>query len=211
MTKNSWRLGAELLLLFSCQCSAQTATVSVTHNDPDGVVAPGQTVEITTTVSWTHTNAVGLGRISGSVGATPNLGVASDPHFPSAYITNPQQTINMGSAVGGSVTGVLVDPAVPYWILFALPIGTPWFFNTGIAFHRFNWTANSEPGVVAFEFASDPTHPDPTFVWSGPGPLFVSFPTTYLGTSLTVIPAPPVAAVAGLGLALSVPRRRRPA
>ena len=187
---------------------AQEAIVAVTHNDPTGVVAPGQTIQISVTVSWTASGSF-LEEIRGGVRAIPNLGSASDPRFPYMhYSATPSTIVNPGTVVGGGVVGLHLQAYGAIWVWSSFP--EPWNHSHGFEVLRFDWTAPLTPASVSFEFAPDPAAPNPTFL----GPITVTpftVPTTFLGTSLTVIPAPPVAAVAGLGLALSARRRRRPA
>lgn len=56
---------------------AQSAILTVSHNDPDGLVAPGQTVLIAASLAWVANGQVC--RIAGSLMATPDRGTAANP------------------------------------------------------------------------------------------------------------------------------------
>lgn len=91
------------------------------------------------------------------------------------------------------------------WILIG-HFAMPWSQTSGFEVLRFDWTPPTTPGVVEFNFIPDPSMPAPNFL--GPSFLASPLPTTFVGTSLTVIPAP------GAGVALAAgavwaSRRRR--
>lgn len=186
-------------------CLAQQAMVVVSHNDPDGLITPGQSVQITTTVSWQ--GATFLEEIRGSVRAGPDIGVASSNVFPHAtYASVPLTTIvDPGEAMGGSVNNMHLFAAAAVWVA-TFSQAAPWQFRLGFDVLRFDWTAPATPGVVEFDFSPDQILPQPTFL--GPSVSPFTLPTTYFGTSLTIIPAPASAAVLAIaGAALG--RRRR--
>lgn len=194
-------------------CPAQQAMVVVSHSDPDGIVEPGQTVEITTTVSWTSAYVLSFSLIKGDVRASADVGLAANPRFPySSYGTNQVQVINPGAAAAGSVVEIEIASGDVGWIVWSIPIPWPWNVSSGIEVHRFDWTAPSTPGVVAFDFVPEPSYPEPWFgVWPMTWPLTTTLPTTFVGASLTVIPAPGAGAALMLGLAGASLRRRRSA
>lgn len=184
--------------------AAQTATLTVSHNDPDGLVAPGQTVQVTATLAWTGNS--GLGYVGGDVRATGDLGVASNPSFP-YVVTYPEAIILPGTPFEGSVLEVYIESAdaSPF---FGLPPLYPFGLRTGLILTRFDWTAPSTVGVVEFAWVPDPADPLPIMSPVG-GFSAVPYPTTYFGTSLTVVPAPASALLMASGL-LAVMCRQRP-
>ncbi|MCA9289395.1 MAG: hypothetical protein KDA05_12455 [Phycisphaerales bacterium] len=181
--------------------SAQSASISVVHNDPDGIVAPGEVVRITATLDWT--NFLLLSKIEGDLLASPNLGSASNNAFAhqGAYL-NPPVSIDPGSPDGGSIVDVVIDSGNVGW-LFGPPIPAPWGSNQ-IHFLEYDWTAPTTLGVVEFNWTGAAASPDPVF-FTAAG--YVTLPTTYTGASLTVIPAPASAALLA-PLAIATVRRR---
>lgn len=181
--------------------AAQTATLTVSHNDPDGIVTPGETVQITATLAWTGNS--GLGYVSGDVRATGDLGSASNPSFP--YGVPPLAIVLPGTPFEGSLLDVYIESGDtnPF---FGLSPTHPWGLRAGLILTRFDWTAPSNLGVVDFAWIPDPADPLPIMSPVG-GFSGVPYPTTYLGTSLTVIPTP-ASALVFLGT-LAIARRRR--
>ena len=195
---------------------AQTASVEVTHDHPTGVVEAGEVVQISVRLKWTGDLLVHS--IVGDAIASPDLGTASNQAFlPGGPVSLPLTIVNLGVAQAGSVLGIDIQsgyhPGSPN-----MPIGyAPWvtYYSGGmpigdIGFLRYDWTAPSQPGVVNFDWVGAASKPDPLFYKLLPLPPSLTptaFPTTYTGTSLTVIPAPS-AALFLLG-ATALARRRR--
>lgn len=173
------------------------------HSDPDGIVLPGETVSVRASVTWS--SAIQFAGLHGDARATNDLGVAS----------------SIGSALGG--------PLPPLWV-FGVPAGgsvvgfdvatTPAFFqgspswylfqNTGFDVLKFDWTAPTVavPTVVRFDFVAASIAPNVRLYPSTNSPAFVDAQTTYIGTSILVLPAPGgVLVLAAAGLASA--RRRR--
>lgn len=193
----------------SAPCLAQSATVRITHNDSDGIVIPGQTVQITTTVAWTQTGADMLVEIEGGVRATPNAGAASSPTFPYSVAPGPNLSIVPGVASLGSVDGLHISNYDLGWIMFVGFPPEPWGLHAGLAILRHDWTAPTTPGAVVFDWIPSAGLPEPLFAFRTRQPWVQPAPATYLGTSLTVIPAPSAALMLALGLCGATSARRR--
>ena len=115
-------------------CPAQQAMVVVSHSDPDGIVEPGQTVEITTTVSWTSAYVLSFSLIKGDVRASADVGLAANPRFPySSYGTNQVQANNPPPPPDRSWRSRSLqamkdrEHSIPW----------PWNVSSGIEVHRF--------------------------------------------------------------------------
>lgn len=185
--------------------SAQTATVAVGHNDPDGIVAPGETVRIT---AWhTRSSESILAGIGGDLVASNNLGAASN--ITSALrlqVHGGTYPASHGTPTGGSVVGVSYEfTSHPF---FVPSVQTPYMIWTGVEALSFDWTAPSVPQATTVEFnwLPSPAYPDvyailPSYFtqlnWA-------SLPTTYTGTSLLVVPAP----ATGMAVVLAWPALR---
>lgn len=183
---------------------ASTATLTVGHDDPDGIVLPGETVRITATLAWTGQS--GFGYFAGSVRATDDAGTASNPSFPYSFVQLPATVVQPGTPSGGSILDVDIQSGdVSPW--FGSPPLSPWGLQGGLIQTQYDWTAPVSAGEVEFDWISDPGTPLPVVFryFSGSS---LAMPTTYLGTSLTVVPAPGSAFLLGVA-GLSGPRRRR--
>ena len=151
-------------------CLAQQATVVVSHNDPDGIVAPGETVQISATLSWT--GAWQLEEIMGDVRSSLDAGIASNNIFPHmGYSSNQNTIVNPGVPGGGSVLGMHLRVFGNHWILIG-HFAMPWSQASGFEVLRFDWTAPNTPGVVEFNFIPDSSLPVPTLL----GPPISAFP-----------------------------------
>ena len=102
---------AFVLSMVSCSgvASAQSAALSLSHDDPDGMVSPGEVVAVTMRISWSEQPpTLVLGLLQGDITASPGVGVASSPAFAHANPWANQLTVlNPGTAVGGGVVHVL--------------------------------------------------------------------------------------------------------
>lgn len=185
---------------------AQTATLVVAHDDPDGVVAPGESVRVTATVSWQGSPM--FWRIDGGVHASPNLGTASNPSF---GVSNPSTgfatILNPGSPVGGSIENVTIQSGLTplHNPSFIMP---PWGMSQGLPILEFEWIAPAPLGLVDFSWNPSVTQPN---IWLFPSLSSVQavpVTTSYFGTTLAVVPAPSVAMAAVLGGVLMSRRRR---
>lgn len=183
---------------------AQTATVTVAHDDPDGLVVPGQLVHLDVTVRCT--DFLLFLRLDGGVFATPDVGIASNNMFGhSSPATTISTIIDPGFAVGGSVRDVRMQSG--FTTIFGIPPAPPWINagTTGLVLLRFDWTAPQALGSVQFDWSSAATALNPVFYV---GSTSVPLPTTYVGTSLNVVPAPAASGLLAVGLGLTTARRR---
>ena len=187
--------------------AAQTATLAVSHDDPDGIVLPGETVRITT---W-HTRSgssilAGIGGdivASGDLGQAANFGSYLQP--PSSHPTYPS---SWGTPAGGSVLGIQFEfVSHPMFVFVVQPI---YGQSSGVEILSYDWTAPSvaQSTTVDFDWVPSAAFPDVyAIVPPYNGLHWAYLPTTYTGTSLIVLPTPATLGVVGLGVL--VPRRRR--
>ncbi|MEZ6235066.1 MAG: hypothetical protein R3B68_12840 [Phycisphaerales bacterium] len=191
---------------FASVTSAQSAVVAVSHDDPDGIVDPGQSVRISVQVAWTQNRV--LGGLTGDVVASPDAGMAQNPvnllqgSWPASPAFHP------GNPVLGSIRGysAYVHPGST-----SVPPGfLQW---SGADALEFDWIAPGLSGAGEYSFGFEFTPPSagvylyPVLIGSEP-PVLV--PTTVIPATLTVVPAPAsIGAMALAGLALPG-RRRRP-
>lgn len=177
---------------------AQTAVVTVVHDDPDGFVEPGQAVRIGVMVDWA--GGIQLAGLAGSLGPTPDVGVASVPTTP---LGGP--LVNVGAPLGGGIVGYDVASIPPSFT--AGPSIIPGWAFPPIPVLEYTWTAPATPGVVEFDFVASPLAPNVRLYTSLVSPAFTEAQTTYVGTSLTVVPG--VGSVWMLGAAAAALARRR--
>lgn len=183
----------------------QTATLTVSHDDPDGIVTPGQTVRIKATLAWTGQS--GFGYAIGSVRVTDDAGTASNPSFPYNFLQGPATVVQPGTPAGGSILDVVIQSGdVRPW--FGSPPLHPWGLQTGLVLTQYDWTAPTTAGVLEFQWIPGPANPLPVVVLYSTGSS-LAIPTTYFGTSLTVVPAPASALLFASGM-LAALRRQRP-
>ncbi|MCA9288301.1 MAG: hypothetical protein KDA05_06945 [Phycisphaerales bacterium] len=183
-------------MLMASAAWSQTVTITASHDDPDGIVAPGQTVHITHTLSMT---AYMVSDWRGDAAVTPNLGAASN--ISSYFVPSPWASFTGPS--GGSVVGFAASHPVPLFVPVVIP---PWNAPQSILM-EYDWTAPSEPGVYEFRWTPHPSSPLVSGYLSSTTGVLTPYPTTYLGATLTVIPAPAAAPL--LLAAALVPNRRQ--
>lgn len=174
---------------------AQSAQIVLAHDDPDGIVTPGQIVHIRATLSWSGpTEAF---RIVGDAVASPDVGLSSA----ATGVIGASPSLHYGLPVLGSIRGV--DLVNTLWS-FGF---SPWHFGGGMHFLEYDWTASIDPGIVEFNWTPHPQFPTPLFFTS----TFttIPLPTTYVGTSVTVIPGPGTPAVLAALATLAVGHRHR--
>lgn len=207
-SRQSARALALVGLGFTPVCLAQAAaTLIATHDHPTGLVAPGETVHLTFTLSWT--GALLFAEWGGHAVATPNIGVAENPQFhPGAYNWPGGATvINPGTPSAGSVLGVDIQSGVQVWFPGA-PFGySPWFSGP-ITMLNYDWTAPATPGLVVFDWSPLPGQPDPLMYLTPVSLTATPVSTSYLGTSLTVVPGPAAGLTILATLLIATPRRR---
>lgn len=177
----------------------QSAIIAVTHNRPTGVVQPGETVRITATLSWI--GAIQAATIAGDLNASPNQGTAANPEGAWGWWSAPP---NFGTPTAGSIMGV--DLRVNPW--FFVGAVSPYVVATGLEFVWYDWTAPSTTGTVEFNWVPHPEYPNPLFYLTFMTEVRSPLPTTYSGTSITVIPAP-VTMVTLLAFGACASSRRR--
>ncbi|MCA9286930.1 MAG: hypothetical protein KDA05_00010 [Phycisphaerales bacterium] len=187
--------------------TAQTATVDVSHNDPDGVVLPGETIRIT--ARHARSGSSFLAGIGGDLRATGDLGSASNVYSDLRLLVHSQiYPASHGTAAGGSVVGISYEfVSHP---LFVTSVQPPYVMWPGIEALSYDWTAPvvSQPTTVSFDWVPSAAFPDVYAIIPPYNELHWAFlPTTYTGTSLIVLPTPATLGVLGLGF--FVPRRRR--
>lgn len=187
--------------------TAQTATVDVSHNDPDGIVSPGESVRITV---WHTRSGSILAGIGGDVVASGDLGAAANlttDLFPGSSVQTAYPG-TLGTPVGGSVRGVQFEfTSHPAFVAMVSPA---YINSSGIEVLSYDWTAPSvaQPTTIDFDWSPSAAFPDVYAIVPPFNELHWAFlPTTYTGTSLIVLPSPATLGVLGLGF--FVPRRRR--
>ena len=188
---------------------AQSAEVIVTHDDPDGIVQPGETVRVVIVHSRSGPSI--LAGIGGSLVTTGNLGTASaisTQMLP--WPPDPGYVNSVGTISGGSVTDVSHEfLAHPAFTPFIFPAYTTW---TGVEVLSFDWTAPvlTAPTTINFDWHASPELPSVRAILQPFSQIIIEFiPTTYTGTSLLVIPAPPTAFTLPVIAAWATRRRRR--
>lgn len=186
---------------------AQTAAVAVSHDDPDGVVAPGETVRIT---AWhTRSSESTLAGIGGDLLALGDLGVATNPMSALRPLASGSTyQFSLGAPSGGSVRGISFEfLSHPNFVPSVLLPYQSW---GGVELYSFDWTAPSvsTPTTVNFDWVPSTTYPNVYAIippYSGFHWAFL--PTTYTGASVLVLPAPATLALL-LTPALVPPKRR---
>lgn len=192
------------IAVIAAECSAQPGILSIAHNDADGVVEPGQVVRIQANLAK-PAGAAFLWEIRGDLLASPKLGIGSNNRFPYPG-SNGSAIVNMGTIDGASVRGVHIHVNDQLALSGTTGPWPPWGWQSfGIV--QYEWTAPTTPGVVEFNWQPSPDLPEIWYalpqIWTT-GPI----PTTYVGTSLTVVPAPASGVLLAGGLLL-IGRRRR--
>ena len=187
----------------------RSVTLTVTHDDPDGVVAPGETVRVTARFERTPGLSF-LGILAGDLVASPDIGEASGVAWP-VFDVGP--ILTLGAASNGSVRGLDAAFSPPFFIT-PPPAQTLEAYD----FLRFDWTAPSvvTPTEVAFEFdlmlsQSATSGSSQVHMYLGATSVSpVPVPTTTVGTSLVVLPGVGTGAVgAGAVVVTAFGRRRR--
>jgi hypothetical protein len=172
-------------VLLTASAGAQTATVTISHNHPTGVVVPGQVVRIRLHAE-TSTPSIARPGVSGDLLPTPAAGSSSNVSspFPSGPL------VNLGSPASGGVVdfGVVGVPPGP--------------------FIEFDWTAPGLPGPVVFDYQPAAAVPTVRLYPSLTSPVSVAVAASVTTATLTVIPAP--AALPLLVGVAALRRRSRP-
>lgn len=201
-------LGTVCSTFLACQAARGQVEVRVTHDDPDGVVTPGQTVQFTVLMDWEPSTAV-MWHMTGNLLASPNAGLALNPEIGLAILpgTLPQQAILMpGTPSGGSIFGFELFSSM------TLQVGGGWVFppwnqSTNVPILEFDWIAPGSPGRVDFGWQPAGVAATPLFNMNNATGPISSLSTTYSGASLVVVPSP--ASIATLLVARTACLRRR--
>ncbi|MCA9288300.1 MAG: hypothetical protein KDA05_06940, partial [Phycisphaerales bacterium] len=178
------RLAILALTAAAQSAHAQSVTITASHNDPDGIVAPGQLVSIRLSIA--HDGFFMLGDWRGDAAASPDIGTASPAQ---SSTLAPSSLVSLGTPTAGSIRNVVIGATSPFfspgpYVPFAAP---------DFEFMRYDWVAPAQPGTVAFDWVPDPAFPLVQGYQTALSIPLIPYPTTYLGTTLTVIPAPAAA------------------
>ncbi len=191
-----------IAVLLATPALAQTATVTVSHNDPDGIVEPGQTIRLSMHLTW-----------------TPNMQLAGfagqfriDPATTGAdgTITNrlsafwPGALVNLGLIQRDDIVGIQVA-SIPHF--FTPMVTPPWANWGGLDAFSHDWIAPATPGQYNIAFLADPVAPNVRLYPATVSANFVEAQTTYIGASITVTPSP--ASLITLAAASLIHSRRR--
>lgn len=179
----------------------QSATVTFSHDDLDGIVDPGQTVHITVHLDWTIHPL--LGWMGGDAVTTPDRGIAGNATI---GLFNGQVNVlnHPGTPTLGSVRGFLAShpPQNPFTF--------PGYTQTsgGIDVLEYDWTAPgaADAGEYTFAFSFTPPNSGIRCYTSTGALVATAVPTTVIPASLIVTPAPSVLAL--LAAASTLGRRR---
>lgn len=210
MFDTRYLIGVVSPVILVAQALAQSSSVSVAHDDPDGVVSPGETARFEVRVSWEQAHQIL--RLAGGVGASPDLGVVGGIEGPSpaGYLSGSQSSPGIG--VNGSLVGLDLNFTPEIFTPGGIPSVSTCSNGQCGWFVAWEWTAPSvsAPTQVAFDFLPIAGS---SGVWGTPSlasPVSVPLAATYRGTSLLVVPTPagwlPLCSAA---LLVSAWRRRR--
>ncbi|MEZ6233689.1 MAG: hypothetical protein R3B68_05830 [Phycisphaerales bacterium] len=180
---------------------AQVASIRVTHDDPDGLVEPGQVVCIATELTWSPQSHVAFGATGGSVLATPALGQTQG--LTSAY--GPGLT-TLGAPVPGGVEGFRAIGLVPLWVPI---VPAPYSVFGPTVLLAFDWIAPSTPGTYEFAYHPSAEYPLVELFPSTQSQASVPVASEYVGTNLVVVPTPSAVVLFVCGLGGGVRARRR--
>ena len=186
------------------------AWVTVSHNDPDGIVLPGQTINVRVDVTWTPGSSnqwILFAGLAGDVLPSPSVGTSSN--ITSVFV--PSGLVSLGHASQGGVVGVSVANPPNFGLGGCYPWPPPAQGPSSLAgpFVAFDWTAPLDaPGAVTFAFAASASVPNVRLFPSTTSPAFIEVPTAYVPVTLTVVPGPGTLGLLGLISAVGGRRRR---
>ena len=182
---------------------AQTAQVTMVHSDPNGIVMPGDTVTLRAVVSWQ--GAWQFAGLKGSAKATRSLGTSAAVN---SALGPASPIVVFGTPFHGNVIGHDIA-VVPGYFTTTPPLAS--LQSAGMDYLRYDWTAPTVgvPIRVDFVFLAEPIAPNVRLYPHTFTTAFVEAQTTYIGTSILVLPAPGVGCVVIAGFGLLAARRRR--
>ncbi|MCB9841315.1 MAG: hypothetical protein H6809_06680 [Phycisphaeraceae bacterium] len=194
-------LAISLLGFAAGLAQAQTATVQVSHNDPNAVVFPGETLEVRVVVSWQ--GAIQFAGLRGNSLATGSLGSASN--VGSAF-SPPGALWRHGTPIAGDIISHNIATISGYWTTTPPP---PAFMSSGVEYLTYDWIAPqvSAPTLIEFDFVADPIAPNVRLYENFATPGFVEAQTIYVGTSILVVPMPGTMAIIAAFVLARVRRR----
>lgn len=188
--------------LIATHSSAQSASVTVTHNDADGILLPGEIVRVQFAVSWSPSPAWMLASLRGDAVTSPNGGelINRGSDFQSG------QLVNLGSVSGASVIGFEAWHQPPGWV----PSITPPFVTTPALAAWFDWRAPTNTGTYQFKW-NPHAQQQSILLWYRFGTQITptAASTTYFGASIIVVPTPPSGGLILVFAAWFAPVRRR--
>jgi hypothetical protein len=182
--------------------SAQSATMTVTANGSNAVnVNPGDSVTINAELSWT--GAVQFAGVKGAIRVDGNAGAGSN--FTSDFPAGLQ--VLYGAFNGGSREGL--DFAVTPALFTGGQIIPPSGNSAGVTIGNYTLdTTGMAAGTYNVGWAGDTAAPNVRLYLTTTSPGFVEAQSTFVGATITVVPAPASLALVGLG-GLVAGRRRR--
>jgi hypothetical protein len=182
--------------------SAQTATMTVTADGTNAVtVNPGESVNINAELSWT--GAVQFAGVKGAIRVEGNGGAGSN--FTSDFPAGLQ--VLYGAFNGGSREGM--DFAITPALFTGGTIIPPSGNSSGVTIGNYTLdTTGMAAGTYNVGWEAEPTAPSVRLYLTTTSPGFVEAQSTYIGATITIVPAPASLALVGLG-GLVAGRRRR--
>ncbi|MCA9287262.1 MAG: hypothetical protein KDA05_01680 [Phycisphaerales bacterium] len=197
-------VAAILAVVLGCCCipaAAQTATIRLVHDDPDGLVEPGHVVRIAAMLHWDMAYLV-FAATGGDVVTSPALGVSADPETPFYHVGTSPGTPWLGGVRDFRATGT-----PPLFV--PLPLPPQAWRPDPVAALTFDWTAPAQAGEYSFEYVPSAEFPSIMLYPATNSQFGVPVSSAYFGTSLTVVPAPATWLPGAGAIAIISPRRRR--
>ena len=209
MPSHKWNGTLALLALVSLSSDAwsQTASVSVVHSDPNGVVLPGEAISVRVVVSWQGAGGswAQFAGLKGSSRASTAIGTAGAVN--SAF-GPPSILAVFGTPTLGDIVGHDIATISAYFTTTPHPASLQ---SAGVDYLTYDWTAPvvTTPTSIEINFVPDAIAPNVRLYTSTNSPAFVEAQTSYIGTSILVLPTPGVGGVVLSYAGLSASRRRR--
>lgn len=194
-------------MLPSAVAQQVTAQVEVSHDDPDGVVSPGESIRVGVILKWQGTGALQFAGLRGDTVFTNDLGASANIISPYGVPSSSPPWVRLGDFRGGSIINSDIVNLPGYFT--AGPLAASFAYQ-GMPFILFDWEAPSvsEPTQVNIDFRPYAIAPNARFYPSQISPAWVEADTTYSGTSVLVLPAPSALVAFLLAGGLAIRRRR---